>query len=298
MNRRKYLKLFSTATSGLFLTPQFLRPKSDERLRTASVRVLEPEDLAPLLSPQTPPDLQSAIVRRLSLESDASVATILLKGWESLEPALRSEILSVLITRPAWMGSLVGALEEGRVSNRDLGAGIRRSLEKQKDAKLRARIKRILAGSVSDDRRKVIDRFQPALKLTANPENGKVIFGKLCAACHKHRNLGREVGPTLAALTDKRPESLLVSILDPSRSADPRYLSYRIRTRDGRVFSGMLASESGAAITLIDVTGKRHSILRSDIERMKGSDESLMPAGLESGLTPQDLADLIAWIGG
>ena len=31
---------------------------------------------------------------------------------------------------------------------------------------------------------------------------------------------------------------------------------------------------------------------------MKGSDESLMPAGLENGLTPQDLADLIAWIGG
>ena len=38
-------------------------------------------------------------------------------------------------------------------------------------------------------------------------------------------------------------------------------------------------------------------MLRSQIDRMRASGQSLMPEGLEIGLTPQDVADLIEYLG-
>ncbi len=40
--------------------------------------------------------------------------------------------------------------------------------------------------------------------------------------------------------------------------------------------------------------GSVHSILRKDIESLRGGQLSLMPDGLEEGLSQQDIANLIA----
>ena len=46
------------------------------------------------------------------------------------------------------------------------------------------------------------------------------MFQKVCATCHRLGGVGTEVGPDLAALADKSPESLLVAILDPNRAVE------------------------------------------------------------------------------
>jgi mono/diheme cytochrome c family protein len=38
------------------------------------------------------------------------------------------------------------------------------------------------------------------------------------------------------------------------------------------------------------------TLLRSEIEQIQSTGKSLMPDGFEKQLTPQDLADLIAWL--
>ncbi|MBI3463079.1 MAG: dehydrogenase, partial [Planctomycetes bacterium] len=75
-----------------------------------------------------------------------------------------------------------------------------------------------------------------------------------------------------------------------------RYLSYVAATTDGRVFSGMLASETGNSITLIGQEGKREVILRKDLEALQSTGRSLMPEGIERDLKPQDFADLFAYL--
>ncbi len=49
-------------------------------------------------------------------------------------------------------------------------------------------------------------------------------------------------------------------------------------------------------MTLHQAYGKESVINRADIKKMQSQGQSLMPEGLEAGLQPQDLADLISYI--
>ncbi len=108
--------------------------------------------------------------------------------------------------------------------------------------------------------------------------------------------VGVEVGPDLATLNDKSPESLLIAILDPNRAFETKYVSFSVATVDGRVLNGLIASESATAVTLRRQDGKEDVLLRSEIQEMAASGQSLMPEGLEKDLKPNDLADLISFL--
>lgn len=125
---------------------------------------------------------------------------------------------------------------------------------------------------------------------------GAVIFKKLCASCHRLGNEGVEVGPDLASLNDKSPEALLIAILDPNRAFEAKYAGFTIGTTDGRVVNGLIAGESATAVSLRRQDGKEDVLLRSDIDEIAATGQSLMPEGLEKDLKPSDMADLIAYL--
>ena len=138
--------------------------------------------------------------------------------------------------------------------------------------------------------------YRPALSTPGDPTRGQAVFGRLCAACHKLGGQGYEIGPDLAALTDRSPEALLTAILDPNREVDARYVSYSVARKDGRVASGMIAAETASAVTLKREQGQTDLILRDEIDELTSAGRSLMPEGLENDLKPADLADLIAYL--
>jgi putative heme-binding domain-containing protein len=104
------------------------------------------------------------------------------------------------------------------------------------------------------------------------------------------------VGPDLAALDDRSPEGLLTAIFDPSRAFEAKFTEYTVHMADGRVKTGMIATETAGAIMLRRQQGEQDVILRADIEAMAASGKSLMPEGLEKDLTPHDLSDLLAYL--
>jgi putative heme-binding domain-containing protein len=104
------------------------------------------------------------------------------------------------------------------------------------------------------------------------------------------------VAPDFATLRERTPESILEHTLDPNREVLPEYLSYAAVTRDGRVLTGIIASETEISITLRRAEGVEEVVSRSELARLESSGVSLMPEGLEKDLTPQDLADIIAAI--
>ena len=149
-------------------------------------------------------------------------------------------------------------------------------------------------GPAATGRRRIPSR--QALKMKGDAKAGAAVFQKSCASCHRVGNVGFEVGPDLASLNDKSPESLLIAILDPNRAFETKYVSFSVATVDGRVLSGLIASESATAVSLRRQDGKDDVLLRSDIQEMSASGQSLMPEGLEKDLKPQDLADLISFL--
>jgi len=119
---------------------------------------------------------------------------------------------------------------------------------------------------------------------------------KTCATCHQAEGRGIDVGPNLATVTNRSPDELLVHILDPNREVAPNFVNYNVATESGRVFSGIIAEESAGALVLKRAEGASDVIPRDQIETVASTGISLMPEGLEKGLSHQDLADLIAFV--
>jgi putative heme-binding domain-containing protein len=129
-----------------------------------------------------------------------------------------------------------------------------------------------------------------------DPARGKEVFRQQCAKCHAHDGEGGKVGPDLTGMAVHPREELLVHVLDPSRSVEGNFLQYAVATTDGRVFNGMLASESKTAVELVDAEGKTQTILRDEIEEVRASKKSLMPEGFEKQIPAEGLADLLAFL--
>jgi putative heme-binding domain-containing protein len=104
------------------------------------------------------------------------------------------------------------------------------------------------------------------------------------------------VGPDLGTVAEKPIDTLLVAILDPNLAFETKYVSYTATTRGGREISGMIASETPGGIAVRSPGGAEEIIARADVQSLTSSKLSLMPEGLENVLTPQDVADLIAFI--
>ena len=221
----------------------------------------------------------------------------LLAGWKTYSPALRCSIIDILLSRRAWTLSLLAAIEAARVAPGEIAPAQRNVLLAHRDPETRRRAQTAFS-HLEQSRQKVVDDYLPALDLKGDPAAGKAVFTRVCATCHRLGDLGVEVGPNLGALTEKTPETLLISILDPNRAFESRYASFTVATKDGRLITGLVASETANSVTLRRQEGKEDVVLRSDIEEMTASGQSFMAEGLEKELTQRDMADLLAFLDG
>jgi putative membrane-bound dehydrogenase-like protein len=273
--------------------------------RLAAVRVLGASKdqtgevmnvLRPLLGPRYSATVQSAALAALARLPNGN--SELLSGWKGYTPALKSQVLDLLVGRDAGLHDLLTALEQQQVPPGQIDAARRQRLLTHKDAEVRRRATLAFEGSTNADRQKVLKDYAGVATLKGDATHGKAIFAKTCFVCHRLEGVGHEVGPDLAALANKSAAYLMQEILDPNRNVDSRYLEYVVQTKNGRTFNGLLAAETATSITLRGQEGKEQVLLRTDIEELSSSGKSLMPEGLEKDLGLQDMADLIAFLGG
>lgn len=251
-----------------------------------------------LIEPRQPLDVSRAAIDALTRSGGDSAIAALLAGWASYTHELRGQVLDVLLARPEGLEAVLAQMEAQVISPRQLDAGHRQVLLTSQNSAVRARVEAIMAGLVNSDRAAVIDQFMPAAQLAGDREHGQKIYEERCSKCHQMGNLGFVVGPDLAAAGSGSFETLITSILDPNRVVEGRFTSYTVETKSLETFTGVLAGESASSITLANAGGVQQAILRDDIETMTAGDQSIMPVGLEEGLQPQDIADLIAYIRG
>jgi putative heme-binding domain-containing protein len=202
-------------------------------------------------------------------------------------------MLDALLARDAWLAELFTAIERGEVASADFDATRRARLLGHKDAAIRDRAAKLLAASIDPNRVAVIAKYNSALTARGDTVRGAQLFTKHCATCHRLAGAGNDVGPDLAAITDKSPKSLLTAIFDPNLAVEPRFRLYQALTKDGEAISGVMASETAHSVTLISQDGRRHSLARADLEQFQATDKSLMPEGLEKELDVQAAADII-----
>ncbi|MBX3440794.1 MAG: neutral/alkaline non-lysosomal ceramidase N-terminal domain-containing protein [Planctomyces sp.] len=257
----------------------------------------QPEDLQRLtetLSPQQPLVLQQAAVDTLAAVATDDVPARLIGAWKSLEPTTHSSVINALLSRDAWTSQLLDAIAAEAIRPSELDAAARNRLLEHPDESLRQRAADLLQPSAS--RRDVLEQHQSVLTLAGDPDRGAAVFTKTCAACHRLHERGADLGAKLGSLQNKATDALLTAILDPNQAVEGRYLSYAAATNDGRTYAGMIVEETSTSITLARPDGQKDVILRIDLESLSSSGKSFMPEGLERELSPQDIADVIAFV--
>lgn len=276
--------------------------KSDLAARVGAVQLLGQsrydevgDTLARLLDARQPTPVQLETVRALSGLDSPQVPAHLLANYRTLTPAVRSEIVDVLASSTSRQPALLDAIEAKQVAAADVPLARRALLMKSKDPTVAARAAKLLTQSVGQ-RADVVAKYRPALQMAGVAERGHKVFSRECKTCHRLREEGFDVGPNLATILHRSPDELLTHILDPNREVSPNYLEYAVALNDGRTLTGLIAEESAAGLTLRKAENVQQSILRSEIDEILSTGKSLMPEGLEQKLTPQDMADLLAFL--
>lgn len=122
--------------------------------------------------------------------------------------------------------------------------------------------------------------------------NGKAA----CATCHRMRNEGNSVGPDLNNLVHRDYDSVLRDIADPNAVIHPDAIGYTVTLKNGDAITGTRVGENLDSMTLAQANGKNLTVKKSEVVTVQPMSQSLMPAGLDKALSPEELRDLMTYL--
>jgi putative heme-binding domain-containing protein len=241
------------------------------------------------------PETHDATVEALARMADIAAFDIYLDGLGSKNASLRTQCESAIraLQKPAL------PLLEARLATNDLPALAVTTLRQiylndsaaKKSTILRHKILEIAP-----------DKFQEfALAHPGDARRGKSLFHDLkgigCIRCHRIDGEGGDIGPDLAGIHAKYPRSFIIeSVLYPSKQILDGYQQVNFETKDDEDLSGIVRSETADDVTVVDSGGIKHVLKKADIKSRKLSQISLMPEGLQSGLSLTEFSDLISYV--
>jgi putative heme-binding domain-containing protein len=118
-----------------------------------------------------------------------------------------------------------------------------------------------------------------------------------CSTCHSMAYHGGQFGPDLTRIGQVRKKmDLLEAIVFPSASFVRSYETMQVSTGDGGVLAGIVSDQDAGQVTLALSPEKSVRVERGNIRNLEPLHVSLMPAGMNTILTQQQLADLIAYL--
>jgi putative heme-binding domain-containing protein len=154
----------------------------------------------------------------------------------------------------------------------------------------------VLASVIPPSREEVAAKFQPAIALTGDSARGRGIYAGRCSVCHRAGGEGLELGPDLVTVKSRGRDSLLAAIINPHQEVAPQYIAYEVNTKDGNAYLGMISRDDASSLSLRIMGGAEVNLPRANIRGSSSSGKSLMPEGLEAGLSVQEMADLLTFI--
>jgi putative membrane-bound dehydrogenase-like protein len=265
--------------------------------RTAAVRALGrlglAEGIPVLLRQVANPSVRAAAIEALARTPDARALDAYLAALSDRNPSVRALGRSAV---ESLKGTVRGTLEQRAASLPALALEELRKVYAEDRAATNGPIFTTVAAGPS-----VADHEAFALANAGDAVRGQRLFwdpaGVACIRCHAVAGHGVAFGPdlTLAGAQFGRRE-LIEHVLHPSRSVREGYQQTLVVTRDDETLTGLVRSESASELVLVDALGRPRTLAKSDIVERTLRPESLMPEGLHAGLTPEQFADLIAYL--
>lgn len=254
---------------------------------------VEPVVKSLLTSPQ-PAELTTATVALLKKFSATNTAPLIYDLLPKAGPALKRDLVPILTANATTALDLFKRMEKGEFPTAWVDVETR--WRYQRGSGEMTDLAKKLFGEANSNRAGVVTAYLEAAKKPGDAKKGQQVFATICITCHKHGQLGVDVGPPLSDVKVKPPEALVADILDPNRMFEARWSAYQVDTTDGRSLSGLIQNETSDAIVLAMMGGLKETLPRSAIRQMKSLDRTLMPDGLEAAITKEQMSDLIAFL--
>ena len=259
------------------------------------------ETLALLLELTSESTVANDAIRGLAAFDDGRIAAAATSCFPTLDAEGQTIAVDTLCSRPAYARHLIAAIDAGKLPRNAISAAQARQIVNLNDAALMAELERVwgAARPTADDKRAQIDRLRIILaggKIAAgDASQGRALFEKHCSGCHILYGQGKQIGPDLTGSDRGNLNYLLENIVDPSASVGAEFRTSAILLSSSQAISGVVVGKTDHALTVQTPTDKV-TIDLDDVEEMVEQPLSLMPDGLLTPLTDEQIGDLFAYL--
>jgi putative heme-binding domain-containing protein len=244
---------------------------------------------------------RAATISLLARFDTPEVSAALLQRFSEFKSAERAATLDALTSRPHYALALLDAVSAGKVPRDQLTAFHVTRLNSLKNDEVDKRVTAVW-GRIQKtpiEKQSQIARLEkifneaPLWAYSANA--GRQHFQKLCTQCHRLGNEGTRLGPELTGAGKHGIRYFRENIIDPDAVIGTDFQVTTVETKDGETLSGLMASETGSAITLRTTTGDS-VISKANIRQRATAEKSLMPEGLLDALSEREQIELLKFL--
>jgi putative heme-binding domain-containing protein len=246
-------------------------------------------------------DLRGQAIRALASYEDPKTPDAILGVYASLNDGEKRDALNAIASRSAYAKTLMAAIGDGRVAKSALTADLIRQLRNLKSDDINAALTKVYGTirETSADKKAEIERYRRIYgaggSQPGDASRGRVVFNKVCVQCHTLFDTGAKVGPDITGANRGDLNYLLETILDPNAVIPNDYRASTIETRDGRSITGIVKQQDDKSVTIATQT-ETLVVPRNEIDSIQQSELSMMPEGLLTPLTDQEVRDLIYYL--
>ncbi len=268
------------------------------------------DEIGPFVSPNQSPRIQLAVVRAVSLFDLRGAAQIAASTLtESKNEKLTQEIVVLFLNRNEGTKilnrALVDLISAGTPLKADPALLMHRAMSGagRSDEELLTTINKALgkkAAKVAEYSVDYVKTLAQEVRQSGNARRGGEVYrSKIanCSSCHRLNGKGGTQGPDLSIIGAGRSEELLIeSVLWPNRQIREGYMSVHVITNQGLILTGYPIKETEKELHLREIsTNKTRRIAKESILSRQEAG-SIMPANLVSGMTRDELRDLIRYL--
>jgi putative heme-binding domain-containing protein len=233
---------------------------------------------------------------------DPAIGKVVLRQYQTTLPdeqGVRSTAQRLLASRKAWTLAFLDDIEASSIDQTSIALSVVEQMRLQNDPEINRRVEKLWGRTRPSpaEAQQQVERYRSLLQSgSGDLARGKAVFKESCATCHKLYGEGGDTGPELTGYERTNLEFMLPSIVDPSAAIREEFTNFAVFTVDGRTLTGLIQDQNNRTVTLRSVDNQTTLVNRDKIEELKALPVSLMPDGLLTKLSDEQVRDLFAYL--
>lgn len=249
------------------------------------------------------PAVRRGAIRGLAAYREPATPDVLLRLYPSLNNEEQQDAINTLSSRADYALAMLDAVRREQIPRKDLTTFTVRQLLNLHDQRVREQVEKVWGriSATSKQKAAVIADYKAMLTpenlKNADPMQGRAVFQRTCASCHKLFDAGRPVGPELTGSQRGNVDYLLENLVDPNSVIGRDFQMSVIATSDGRVINGIITEENEKTVTVRTAT-EDVIVLKDEIAERQRTNVSMMPDGMLDKLSDAEVLNLFRYLAG